>query len=669
MSDLRTEIRAAFAKEQSAFPPPFGLRDQVDAAVQSRIRAAAPARHHRDRNLDWLMVAAAILLTIAIVAGLLATRLINFHPIPVRPGPVHFPASWTVTGSMVTARSGHTATLLPVGKVLVVGGILGNRVLASAELYDPTTGTWSATGNMLTPRASHTATLLTNGKVLVAGGYGVTLANGLGSDIVASAELWEPSTGKWTATGNMVTPHYGHTATLLFDGEVLVAGGILTNFVMASAELYDPSTAKWTATGKMITPRAFHTATVLHDGRVFVAGGADYANYVANGGLPEMTATAELYDPATRNWTATRSMASASYGHAAALLPDGRVLVAGGMVDPNAPETTAVEVYDPRTGTWAPTGPNYTPYAFRTATALRDGTVLVLHDGGGASLYLPGSNLWTGTGNTTVRSNVTATLMPDGTVLVAGGSVQAVGGASLASAELYHSSPVPVLPAAGAVAPGTYFIANPYIAGGPFLNCDRGCSGYNRIIFTLPAGWTTNNGLVYKHLNQPDEVAFSFWTVDQVYADPCHWQGSLLSALDLAGHSHAADGAIVLGPYKGGLANQALRGPIPRALTQVALWSVWGGVSGPVGALQIDLSVPAGLNIATCDQGQFRSWTVWEAADPANAHYAAGQLDTVYEVDVDRRALVIDVSRMPASSAADVAELNAIVATMIVDRG
>lgn len=234
------------------------------------------------------------------------------------------------------------------------------------------------------------------------------------------------------------------------------------------------------------------------------------------------------------------------------------------------------------------------------------------------------------------------------------------------TAQSLHPRPVvPVeLPKGGALAPGAYFMANP-----PDSVCAGACAGYAGIYFTLPAGWATSNGLVYKHLNQPGEVAFSAWTVDQVYADPCHWQGSALSPLDLNNHSHAANGAIVLAPYDGGLANQALRGPIPRALAQVTLASIWGGQSGPVRALRIDLSVPADLNISTCDKGQFRSWTGWNGASAADSHYASGQLDSVYMVDVDRRPLVIDASHMPATSKADLAELEAVLASMIIDRG
>jgi hypothetical protein len=208
--------------------------------------------------------------------------------------------------------------------------------------------------------------------------------------------------------------------------------------------------------------------------------------------------------------------------------------------------------------------------------------------------------------------------------------------------------PIP-LPPAGAVAPGTYFLNNPCV--------DR-CNDYRRIIFTLPAGWATRDGLVYKDVDRSHEVAFSAWTVDQVYADPCHWQASTLSPLDLANHSHDQAGAIILAPEAGGLANQALRGPTPRALTPVSL----GGQS----ALRVDLSVPAGLDMSTCDSGEFRSWT--DVVYGANAHHSPGQLDTVYEIDVDRRPLVIDASHMPATSPEDQAELKAVLASMVIDR-
>lgn len=248
---------------------------------------------------------------------------------------------------------------------------------------------------------------------------------------------------------------------------------------------------------------------------------------------------------------------------------------------------------------------------------------------------------------------------------------------SLHSTPVVPANSVP-LPKAGALAPGPYFLANPNNDDKGY--CSTPCSGYQRIYFTLPAGWATSNGLVYKHLNQPGEVAFSAWTVDQVYADPCHWQRSALSELELWHQSHASNGAIVPAPYEGGLANQALRGPLPRALTPVTLASVWSGVIGRVMALRIDLSVPAGLDISRCDEGEFRSWPLAEhqpqnntqvpfRPDGGNSHHASGQLDAVYMVDVDRLPLVIDASHMPATSVADLAELKAILASMIIDRG
>jgi N-acetylneuraminic acid mutarotase len=253
--------------------------------------------------------------------------------------------SWTVTGSMVTPRMFHTATLLPDGKVLVAGGT-GNNVtgkpLASAELYDPSSGSWTATGRMPTPRMLHTATLLPDGNVLVAGGLDNNSASG--KPPLASAALYDPGSGSWTATGTMATPRSDFTATLLPDGKVLVAGGLHSGALAAAAELYDPGNGSWTATGNMPTPRADHTATLLPDGKVLVSGGSD-----SNGPL---AAAAELYDPANGSWAATASMVNSRVGHTATLLPGGKVLVAGGFAtEPTEPAVLAVELYDPGSAT------------------------------------------------------------------------------------------------------------------------------------------------------------------------------------------------------------------------------------------------------------------------------------------------------------------------------
>jgi len=219
-------------------------------------------------------------------------------------------------------------------------------------------------------------------------------------------------------------------------------------------------------------------------------------------------------------------------------------------------------------------------------------------------------------------------------------------------------APLPI-PARGDLAPGAYFMANPYNDADPVRDCERGCADYKRILFTLPDGWATRDGLVAKHLDQPNEVAFSFWTPDSVYNDGCHWQSSAMSPLDLEGHDHDATGALIpASPGTGGLANQA--GRSASAVTEVRL--------GGQRTLRIELSLPADLDLATCDQGQFRSWSEWDVADGAYSHHSPGQVDVVYLVDVDRRALVIDASRGPAASASDLAELESILASMLIVR-
>jgi hypothetical protein len=173
---------------------------------------------------------------------------------------------WSATGSLNTARYGHTATLLPNGMVLVAGGYGAGGFLASAELYNPSTGTWSETESLNVARNGHTATLLPNGQVLVAGGW---------NDYTpfSSAELYDPITGTWTETGSMNTARNLHTATLLPSGLVLVSGGWNESGFLTSAELYNPAIGTWTASGSLNTEREYHTATLLPNGQVLVAGG------------------------------------------------------------------------------------------------------------------------------------------------------------------------------------------------------------------------------------------------------------------------------------------------------------------------------------------------------------------------------------------------------------
>ena len=226
---------------------------------------------------------------------------------------------------------------------------------------------------MTVPRAVHTATALPDGSVLLAGGF---LRNGA---LLDSAELFDPRARSFTAIGPMPAPRTGHSATLLRSGKVLVAGGRggeerLQSAITATALLYDPATRRFTATGSMTTPRSDQTATLLADGRVLLAGGD------ARG--EEATASAELYDPATGAFTATGPMTSARSYHAAALLPDGRVLVAGG--GPSLAKVLAsTELFDPRTGHFSPAAPMATARRKLAAVNLADGRVLLA---GGADL-------------------------------------------------------------------------------------------------------------------------------------------------------------------------------------------------------------------------------------------------------------------------------------------
>lgn len=245
---------------------------------------------------------------------------------------------WTYAGSLNAARDLHTATLLANGKVLVTGGerkgFLTSRILLdSAELYNPATGVWTPTGNLNTVRLYHTATLLANGKVLVTGG--------LNGNSLSSAELYHPATGVWTTTGYLNGGRELHKATLLANGKVLVIAGMWSMYNMStrlnSAELYDPATGVWTYTGSLNVERVGHTATLLANGKVLVAGGYN------NGYLR----SAELYDPATGVWTPTANLNTGRSRHTAILLANGKVLVALGSGG-----DTSAELYDSTACPW-----------------------------------------------------------------------------------------------------------------------------------------------------------------------------------------------------------------------------------------------------------------------------------------------------------------------------
>ncbi len=301
--------------------------------------------------------------------------------------------TWIATGTMGTPRSGYTTVRLLDGRVLAAGGYMGlepDDAITSAELYDPESGTWSATGNMVKPHAGFPATLLRDGRVLVGD---IDLAD-VGDGRTRTAEVYDPASGTWSATGNMVADRGGNAeGTLLRDGRVLVTGRY-------GAELYDPDSGTWTATGKMIEPPAQHAAVLLPDGNVLVVKGDHLRHPV------------ELYDPATGTWSAGADMHESYMGVSATLLGNGNVLVLGGQF--NGP--ISAELYDPASGTWTVVE-EFPRVSTTGATLLSDGRVL-LPGPDGFRLYDPDSGTWTAAASPEHGGD--ATLLLDGRVLVVG---------------------------------------------------------------------------------------------------------------------------------------------------------------------------------------------------------------------------------------------------------
>jgi hypothetical protein len=287
--------------------------------------------------------------------------------------------SFALTSPMIDRRYGQTSTLLQNGKLLITGGFSFDKSacfdggtsppLISAELYDPSKGSFAPTGNMSEARGLHSATLLSTGKVLIVGGG--NMGGGrppFAGDGSATAEVYDPSTGTFTPTGNMSTTRIGQTATLLLDGNVLIAGGVTSgssSSPLATAELYDPITGSFTVAATMTAPRAGHTATLLPDGKVLVTGGFTDSTLVG-------TDTAEIYDPAKASFLATnKHMAVGRWAHTATLLPDGSVLLVGGG-------SSVAETYSPSDGSFSPIGLDESDRLGHTATLLKNGSVVII---------------------------------------------------------------------------------------------------------------------------------------------------------------------------------------------------------------------------------------------------------------------------------------------------
>ncbi|XXT19866.1 kelch repeat-containing protein [Sorangium sp. So ce429] len=314
----------------------------------------------------------------------------------------------------VTAPRAYAASGRTVGLSLRARGSrieLSVDAGGEAVLVDPA---WEPTGLMAEMRRDHTATLLPNGLVLLAGGWN-------GRDILDTAELYDPTTGEWLPAQPMTLARRDHTATLLRNGLVLVVGGSFGGFDTATAELYDPEADTWTDTGVMAFRRREHTATLLPSGLVLVAGGANAAAFHDS---------VELYDPALGTWSLTTSMLAQRLRHTATLLDSGQVLLVGGF---GTTPATGAELYDPASNTWSLTSPVITARRYHTATRLQDGQVLVAggsendddaQDVRSAELYDPATSAWSSTESMSMlapHAHHAAVRLDNGRVLVTGG--------------------------------------------------------------------------------------------------------------------------------------------------------------------------------------------------------------------------------------------------------
>ncbi len=350
--------------------------------------------------------------------------------------------AWQTVGSMSAPIADLSLVNVANGKTLAVGSM-------ATQIFDPATNVWSKGATTLGIMPFPTVVALSDGRVLVTGGMGTSKI----------AKIFDPSLNKWTSTGSMKVGRYQHTATLLQDGRVLVAGGA-SGSNATSAEIFSPSTGTWTLTAPMSYARpAGHSATLFANGQVLIAGGTGTA-----------VNPAEIFNPQSGTWTATGPMTAARGGHTASLLANGRVLVAGGCGGLSYTTTISgygvnmslycrsTEIYNPATSIWQSAQSMNLPRSAFTATALANGKVLIA--GGVTSCanvsisivpvfksciatnstetYDPSSDTWTFVNAMSVaRYNHKATALPDGRVLVVGGTGNGTASAPLTSATAY----------------------------------------------------------------------------------------------------------------------------------------------------------------------------------------------------------------------------------------
>ena len=351
------------------------------------------------RLLQSLGYVLPLMLIICLLGGAVNDRTAKAHPAQLM-------GAWTTRSGLTVARSAHSATLLNDGRVLIAGGQdSANRELKSTEIYDPATGHSTTAGDLNEARSNHRAVLLKDGRVLVINKQ--------------SAETFNPATGQWTLTGptvlqaNSLPGNYDNSAILLLaNGKALVTGGqagVLT-FARNSADLFDPATGNWTATGAMYFGRSDHSMTLLLDGKVLVSGGVN---------RQERPVVTELYDPATGQWTRTGSLRIPRLRHLSATLPNGKVLVAGGTSDDTG---RTAEIYDSTTGTWGFAEACNSSHAPQSGygAQLSDGRMLLAD--GASELYDFNTGRWVLLAHPWGAGSARLTALPNGRALLTGGS-------------------------------------------------------------------------------------------------------------------------------------------------------------------------------------------------------------------------------------------------------
>lgn len=393
---------------------------------------------------------------------------------------VHGADATTPTGALAIARYSHTAASLPDGRVLIAGGHRTSGSLSSmttsAEIYDPATGSYTATGALSVARGEHASVQLADGRVLVVGG--LAWINGTAVQL-DSAEIYDPASGTWSTTGAMSTARRAPTALTLPDGRVLVLGGGSTT---TSTEIFDPASGTFSPSGALVVARGKPAAAVLADGRVLLVGG-----YPASGS--SYLASAEIWDPATGVWSLTGSLASARAYASATTLNNGKVIVAGGSSSSGFPAVS--ELFDPATGTFSASGALNVARQSHSAVRLADGDVLI--SGGTAStwqiessneLYDAASGVWRTAGwLSAARNSHALAMLPNGNVLVAGGSPGPV-----ASSEIIYPS---CFDAAATLSPSSQSFFSPGGSGSLTLTTAADC-GWT--ITRVPSWMTITSG-------------------------------------------------------------------------------------------------------------------------------------------------------------------------------